>query len=303
MEGNQIMRDFEWFLLHVAGTKKSTKHQYLHYVKTFLVERFEHVSEKAISKLTPVDIIHFMMNKKKHYEVPYLKAMTTALRSFFRFLALKGLCDEKLASAVPAVAGWKLSNIPKYLTKDQLAILLSSFNQNRADGLRGYAIVLCMSRLGLRRSEVANLTIDDIKWRSGIIRISGGKDRQENELPLPKDVGEAIVAYLQCGRPQTSERNIFVRHRRPVGAALNGSAIGAIIRRGFQRTGLKVPSCGSHILRHTVATHMIQQGVSIKEIADILRHKSIDTTVIYTKVDIPMLSEVALPWPDERGES
>ena len=108
---------------------------------------------------------------------------------------------------------------------------------------------------------------------------------------------------ISNGVQELFERNIFVRHRRPVGAALNGSAIGAIIRRGFQRTGLKVPSCGSHILRHTVATHMIQQGVSIKEIADILRHKSIDTTVIYTKVDIPMLSEVALPWPDERGES
>lgn len=298
MESYEIMCDFEQFLLQVAGVKETTKHQYLGYVQTFLLERFNHVSEHELSKLTPIDIIQFIMNQKKHYRVPYLKAMTTALRCFFRFLAMKGLCDERLVDAVPAVAAWKLSHIPKYITKEQLEILLSSFNRKRADGLRGYAIAICLSRLGLRRSEVAHLSLDNIKWRSGVVRICDGKDRQANELPLPKDVGEAIVAYLRSGRPKTTERRIFVRHRRPMGVALNGSAIGAIIRRGFKRTGLKVPSCGPHILRHTVATHMIQQGVSIKEIADILRHKSIDTTVIYTKVDIPMLCEVALPWPD-----
>jgi len=298
MESYEIMCDFEQFLLQVAGVKETTKHQYVRYVRTFLLERFNHVSEHQLSKMKPVDIIQFIMNQKRHYEVPYLKAMTTALRCFFRFLAMKGLCNKRLVDAVPAVANWKLSHIPKYITQEQLEILLSSFNRKSADGLRGYAIALCLSRLGLRRSEVANLSLDDIQWRSGIVRISEGKDRRANELPLPKDVGEAVVAYLRGGRPQTSERRIFVRHRRPLGAALNGSAVGAIIRRGFKRTGLKAPSYGPHILRHTVATHMIQQGVSIKEIADILRHKSIDTTVIYTKVDIPMLCEVALPWPD-----
>lgn len=272
MERHKIVHDFERFLLHISGAKETTKCQYSRYVQRFLRERFVHFSEKQLKELTPVDVIEFMMNQKSVYNIPTLKAMAGALRSFFRFLSMKGLCDDRLISAVPAIADWKLSHIPKYLTKKQLDALLSSFNQNKADGLRGYAIALCLSRLGLRRSEVADLTLDDIEWHSGVVRLSEGKDRRTNELPLPKDVGEAIVAYLQSGRPPTSERRIFVRHRHPLGAALSGSAIGAIIRRGFIRTGLELPSFGAHVLRHTVATHMIQQGVSIKEVADILRH-------------------------------
>ncbi len=298
MKNHTIVRDFERFLMRVSGAKETTKRQYTHYVQLFLRVRFIHFSEEQLSELTPIDVIQFMMNQKRIYAVPTLKAMTTALRSFFRFLVMKGLCDDRLVSAVPAIADWKLSHIPKYLTREQLEALLSSFDLKRTNGLRDYAIALFLSRLGLRRSEVANLTLDDIEWHSGVVRLSEGKNRRVNELPLPKDVGEAIVAYLQSGRPATSERRIFVRHCQPIGAALSGDAIGAIIRRGFERTGLELPSYGAHVLRHTVATDMIQQGVSIKETADILRHKSIDTTVIYTKVNIPMLAEVALPWPD-----
>ncbi len=298
MKNYEIVHDFKKFLHQTVGAKEKTRRQYIRYVQKFLKEKFNNVSEVELSKLRPIDMIQFMMNQKRCYKIPTLKAMTTALRSFLRFLQMKGLCEERLVNAVPAIANWKLSHIPKYLTKEQLEMLLSSFNRAKADGLRGYAIALCLARLGLRRSEVANLTLDDIEWRSGVIQISEGKDRRVNELPWPKDVGESIVAYLRNGRPQTLERRIFVRHRQPLGAGLNGSAIGAIIRRGFQRAGLKVSSNGTHILRHTAATHMIQNGVSIKEVADILRHKSIDTTVIYAKVNIPMLYEVALPWPD-----
>lgn len=302
MESNTIMRDYERFLLRVSGVKYTTKRLYMRYVRRFLDDRIADFSTEQLSDLAPVDVIQFIMEWKRVYNVPTLKAMTTALRSFFRFLALSGLCDERLVRAVPAVADWKLSHLPKYLTREQLDALLSSFDRERAKGLRDYAVALCLARLGLRRSEVANLTLDDIEWHSGIIRIPEGKVRQASELPLPKDVGEAIVAYLQSGRPVTSERRIFVRHRRPVGSAIGGGAIGSIIHYGLKRAGLELPSYGAHILRHTVATHMIQQGVSIKEIADILRHKSIDTTVIYTKVNVPMLAEVAMPWPDCRRE-
>ena len=114
---------------------------------------------------------------------------------------MRGLCDERLGRAVPAIAGWKLSHIPKYLTREQLDALLSSFNREKPKGLRDYAVTLCLARLGLRRSEAAKLTLDDIDWHSGIVRIPEGKVRQASELPLPKDVGEAIVAYLQSGRP------------------------------------------------------------------------------------------------------
>lgn len=301
MDHYAIVDDFGKFLLQVSGVKEKTKHQYSRYVQNFLYEKFDHFSENQLAELGPVDVIEYMMNQKKIHNIPTLKAMTNALRSFFKFLVFRGVCEDRVACAVPAIADWKLAHIPQYLTQDQLKIFLSSFDRNKTNGLRGYAIALCLSRLGLRRNEVANLMLDDIDWHSGIIRLSAGKSRRTDELPLPVDVGEAIVAYLKNGRPATPERRVFVRHCHPLGTAVTGSAIGAVIRRAFKRAGLQLPSYGSHILRHTVATHMIQQGVSIKEIADILRHKSIDTTVIYTKVDIPMLSEVALPWPVDSG--
>jgi len=301
MDYHAIVDDFGKFLLQVSGVREKTKHQYSRYVQKFLCEKFDHFSEKQLAALSPVDVIEYMLNQKKIYNIPTIKAMTNALRSFFRFLVFKGLCEDRVACAVPAIADWKLAHVPQYLTQDQLERLLSSFNRKKANGLRGYAIALCLSRLGLRRNEVANLLLDDIDWYSGIIRLSEGKGRRTNELPLPEDVGEAIVAYLKNGRPVTTERKVFVRHCSPIGTAVTGSAIGAVIKRAFKRTGLQLTSYGSHILRHTVATHMVQQGVSIKEIADILRHKSIDTTVIYTKVDIPMLLEVALPWPIDGG--
>ncbi len=301
MDHYAIVNDFEKFLLQVSGVKEKTKHQYSRYAQKFLCEKSDHFSEDRLAELSPVDVIKYMMDQKKIHNIPTLKAMTNALRSFFRFLIFRGLCEDRVACAVPAIADWKLAHIPQYLTQDQLEVFLSSFDRKKANGLRGYAIALCLSRLGLRRNEVANLLLDDIDWHSGVIRLSAGKGRRTDELPLPVDVGEAIVAYLKKGRPATPERRVFVRHCHPLGTAVTGSAVGAVIRRSFKRAGLQLPSYGSHILRHTVATHMIQQGVSIKEIADILRHKSIDTTVIYTKVDIPMLSEVALPWPIDSG--
>jgi integrase len=212
---------------------------------------------------------------------------------------MKGLCGAELVNAVPSLPAWKLSGIPSYLTKEQLDKFLSSFDHKTPTGRRDYAIALCLARLGLRRKEVTHITLDDIDWRSGILRITSSKSRRFSSLPLPEDVGKAIISYLRNGRPPTEERQLFVCHRHRVGAPLQSTAIGIIIRRRFKRTGMKVPSRGTHILRHTVATHMVQKGVSIKEVADFLRHRSLDTTVIYTKVNLPMLLEVALPWPKE----
>ncbi len=191
MKNYEIINDFEKFLQQTVDAKETTRHQYIRYVQKFLKDRFNNVSETELSKLRPIDMIQFMMNQKRCYKIPYLKVMTTALRSFLRFLQMKGLCEERLLNAVPSVANWKLSQIPKYITKEQLEILLSSFNRAKADGLRGYAIALCLSRLGLRRSEVANLTLDDIGWRSGVVRISEGKDRREFMIfDIPSQSGD-----------------------------------------------------------------------------------------------------------------
>lgn len=297
MHVKKIISDYDEYLHQTIGVTESTRYQYIRYVQHFLSEAVTDVFQDKLSNLQPSELIQYIIKQREHYNVPVLKSMITSLRSFLRFLQMKGLCEARLVNAVPSIAAWKLSRIPNYFTKEQLDKFLASFDRKTPTGRRDYAIALCLARLGLRRKEVTHLTLDDIDWRSGILHITTSKSRRFSSLPLPEDVGKAIVDYLRNGRPPTEERGVFVCHRHRIGAPLKSAAIGIIIRRQFKRTSMKVPSTGTHILRHTVATHMVQQGVSIKEVADFMRHRSIDTTVIYTKVNLPMLLEVALPWP------
>jgi site-specific recombinase XerD len=154
-----------------------------------------------------------------------------------------------------------------------------------------------MTCLGLRSGEVARLSLDDINWRAAILQIPKTKSGRGSILPLPDKVGQAITDYLRV-RPSTQERRVFVRHRRSVGEAITSSAVGITVRRAFKRAQLDAASMGSHILRHTMATNLIRKGATLKEIADVLRHRHIDTTFIYTKVNVPMLAQIAMPWPE-----
>ncbi len=222
--------------------------------------------------------------------------MVTALRSFVRCLRLRGLCDARLLGAVPTIPNWKLSHLPKVLAGEQVRVMLGSFDRDTPLGRRGYAIALCLVRLGLRACEVARLSLDDIDWRRGVLRVTG-KGGRARLLPLPADLGRAIVAYLRGGRVPTVDRHIFVRHRVPVGEPLDSGSVQATIRTAWKRARVAVPSKGTHALRHTVATRLLRAGASLKEIADVLGHRSIDTTAVYAKLDIAHLAEVALPWP------
>jgi integrase/recombinase XerD len=294
----ELINGYGKHLQQVIGVSESTRHQYIYYVQRFLRESFVDVCPDKLRDLQPGELIQWVVKQREHHHLPVLKSSITALRSFLRFLQMKGLCEARLVAAVPSIPVWKLSSIPKYLTKEQLDIFLASFERKTPTGRRDYAIALCLARLGLRRKEVAHLTLDDIDWRGGIVHILTSKSRRFSTLPLPEDVGKAMVDYLRNGRPPTEERRVFVCHRHRVGAPLQSVAMGTLIRRRFKRTRMKVPG-GTHILRHTVATHMVQQGVSLKEVADFLRHRSLDTTGIYAKVNLPLLLEVALPWPKE----
>lgn len=294
-----IIIEYEKHLRRTIGVAESTRCRYSRYVQHFLRETGTDVFQDKLSYLQPSELIQYVIKQREHHPLPVLKSMITALRSFLRFLQMKGLCEARLVNAVPSFPVWKLSGVPNYLTKEQLRKFLASFDRKSPTGRRDYAIALCLARLGLRRKEVACLTLDDIDWRAGTLRITSSKSRRFSSLPLPEDVGKAIVSYLRNGRPPSEERWVFVCHHHRVGAPLQSAAIGNIIRRRFKRTGMEVSSRGTHILRHTVASHMVQKGVTIKEVADILRHRSLDTTVIYAKVNLPMLVEVALPWPEE----
>jgi integrase len=162
-------------------------------------------------------------------------------------------------------------------------------------GKRDYAMARCFFDLGLRCCEVAQMTLDAIDWRAGAVRLLKTKSHCEDSLPIPESLGRALVDYLEKARPATESRAVFVFHRAPKGQSVQGTTVRGAIRRAFARAGL--PWTGTHIFRHTMATRLLQKGTSLKEIADVLRHRSLDTTKIYTKVDLGQLARVAMPWP------
>ncbi len=224
-----------------------------------------------------------------------------AARSFLRFLHLRGLADGTLADAVPTVRDARRSGLPRSLSASQLRQLLAAVPRSRPAGMRDLAMLLCLAHLGLRAKEVARLRLDDIDWSAGTIAISVSKGRRASVLPLPRRVGRAIAAYLRRGRPPTWHRFVFVRHLAPVGTPLSSASVTHAVARAFERAAVAAPSRGAHALRHTAATSMVRAGASLKAVADVLRHRSIDTTAIYTAVDVRRLREVALPWPEVRS--
>ena len=186
------------------------------------------------------------------------KQVTKALRSFVGYLSLSGLCDAKLAGAVPSVAYWRLLQVPNVVSDEQLRRLIGAFDRRTALGRRDYAIVQCLVGLGLRASEAAHLGLDDIDWRSGTMRLTG-KPRRVRLLPLPAAVGSAIADYLRRDRPATAHRLIFVRHTAPLGAPLTSGAVGAVVRAAWRRTGLQIRFRGTHALRHYSASRTISE--------------------------------------------
>jgi integrase/recombinase XerD len=216
-----------------------------------------------------------------------------ALRSFLRYLHVAGLIAMPLQWAVPCVADLRDRSLPRGLEPAVVKRLLSSCDRRRTVGRRDYAILLLLSRLGLRAGEVAALTLEDIDWHSGELLVAG-KGGRYDVLPLPVDVGGAIVSYLRR-RPRIGDRALFVRVTAPAGA-LRTSAVSAVVREACSRA--RVPSAGSRALRHTAATEMLRHGASLPEIGEVLRHREQKTTAIYAKVDRRMLRRLARPWPE-----
>jgi integrase len=251
----------------------------------------------TVDFLTPQQVVQYVTQRAARVKPGTSRHEATVLRSFFRSLQLSGLCDTRLAESVPTVANWRLSHLPRFLTEDELRAFLASFDRGAPLGRRGYAIALCLARLGLRSCEVAGLTLEDVDWRASTIRIRASKVRRMRLLPLPADVGRAIASYLRHGRPPSVERRLFLQHW-PPHAPLEAGAIQHLIPAAFRRAGL--PEKGAHALRHTAATRLLRGGASLKEVADVLGHRSLDTTTIYAKVDLPRLAEVALSWPEVR---
>lgn len=255
----------------------------------------------VLSPLSGAQIDAFLATLIPGLRPASLRVVCNNLRSYFRFRALLGESTDALSATLPRVADWRHATLPKALSDAQLEAFLKAFDCSNPVELRDYAIARCLLDLGLRGDEVAHLTLKSVDWRNGTLTLDTSKSKRVQQLPLPVPTGEAIARYLQHGRPQTTDCNLFVRHRAPADTPLSVAAIRNAMNRAFVRCGLRDQFCNTHVLRRTTATRLQRAGASVKEIADLLRHRSIDTASAYARVDLEGLRAVALPWPGSRS--
>ncbi|MHB8191054.1 MAG: tyrosine-type recombinase/integrase [Ferrimicrobium sp.] len=280
------------YLDQERGFAPGTVRNYLGVAHAFVT----HISTNGsfdLATLSAAQVSDFILAESRRGKVGSVKSTTTRLRSLLRYAYLEGLTQNALAGAVPSVACWRLSSLPKAMPTKDVAKLVKSCDHREAVGRRDFAILMLLWRLGLRAGEVARLELGDIDWRSGEVVIRG-KGNRNDKLPLPSDVGEAIVNWLQQGRPQCSDAAVFVRVHAPIGR-LSPGGITSVVRNGCKRAA--VPLAGAHRLRHSAATEMLRSGSNLIEVGQVLRHRDRSTTAIYAKIDHRSLSEVVQPWP------
>jgi integrase/recombinase XerD len=286
---------FGQYLLEVRALARPTIVSYVPFIRSFLKDRFGS-ARVTLSHLRAGDVVRFVQHQAPRLHRKTAKNMTTALRSFLQYARYIGEVTLDLAAAVPIVANWSMTSIPRAISADHVRQLLASIDRRTAVGRRDYAILLMLARLGLRAGEVVSLELGDIDWNLGQVNVRG-KSGQRNRLPLPTEVGKAIAAYLRRGRPHSTSRSVFLRARAPICAFRGVSGIDSIIRHALQRAGIQATTSGAHQFRHGLATEMLRQGASLSEIGELLGHRHPQTTKIYTKVDIKALRTLALPWP------
>ena len=242
------------------------------------------------------DVREHLLERASKHGAGTVEKLITSLRIFLRYLGVRGQCQAGLDKAVPAFASWRLAKLPRYLAPKQVERLIAACDGSSPQRLRDRAILLLLVRLGLRAGDVARLRLTDIEWQTGTLRVSG-KGRYQVRLPLPQEVGDAIISYLECRPVAHGSDHVFVRNVafRPL---VRGDGISGVVRRAMKRAGVVSPAKGAHVLRHTAATEMLRQGVPLDRIALVLRHRGIDTTAYYAKADVGSLKLVAQPWPE-----
>ena len=267
---------------------------YSPFVRKFVVAQRlpEHVASLDSSVIR-----RYLLDRSRDRSVSFAKLLTAALRSFLRFLFINGETASDLSVAVPPIRRWRLATVPPFLTSEEVEKVIAIPDRATATGCRAYAMLLLLARLGLRASEVAALELDDIRWDVGEI-IVRGKGRNRDHLPLLDDVGQALVRYISDVRGPSSSRRVFLRLCAPHVGLSGPTAVCLVAREAVRRAGLlPIGRVGAHVFRHSLATRMLQRGASLAEISKVLRHRSIDTTQLYAKVEFDALRDVALPWP------
>jgi integrase len=289
------LRRYNTHMRNARGLAAATRRGRLRMVERLLLAQF---SGRAVvvGELQPEDLRRFIADQLRSLSTTSNAiTITAALRAYLRYRASCGDAVQPLLAVIASPAHWSLASLPRALKPEEVDRLLSSFTGTLASPCRGLAVVRLAFDLGLRSIEINRLQLADIDWRTGSLTLKRTKSRRQDILPLPMATGRALAAYLRHERPKTSDRAVFVRHRAPYDRPIGVDAIRRVLRDAFRRVG--IPHGRTHALRHTLACRLISQGGSIKEVADVLRHRSLNTSMIYAKLDHGALAGVALPWP------
>ena len=288
-----LIADFEvWMVTYRAVRQRTMRKSYrpvLRRLLTYLGDEPETYTASAIRAF----ILEWAEQAGRERVVTRL----SAIRMFLRYLSTIGRCPPGLAGAVPRLAPWRQTQLPRWIRPEEVEQFVDSCDLSKPAGVRDLSLLLLLARLGLRAVDVARLHLDDIDWASARIWVCGKTPRKE-ALPLPQDVGDALLAYLVDGRPVVPSNSVFVGARAPH-APLSAESVAAVVVRAARRADISIPEVGSHVLRHSLATALLTEGMSLAGIGAVLRHSSLDTTRIYAKVDLATLRMVTRPWPLE----
>ena len=290
----RIEAEYAAYLREERGVADGTAAVYLRLVHPFVLEHL-HVGSRGLARLHATDVVRFVLRHPDKVSPAYAKLRVTALRSFLRYAYVRGATKLDLGAAVPTIPNWRLATVPRFIPAEHVRRLIGSCDGRTPGGRRDRAILLLLARLGLRAGEVAHLRLEDIDWDAGALIVCG-KGRHEDRVPLPPDVGHALADYIRRDRPRGVSRVVFLRLQAPLGG-LGSVGVTHVVKRAIERVGLPAPAGGAHLLRHSLATDLLRRGSPLPEIAELLRHRSPETTMLYAKVDFDALRRVSPPWP------
>lgn len=285
-----VLAEFRSWMRNQRGLRESTLDLY----EGILPSLLDSLGDDA-KAYSPEALRAYVQQRARPHGIHRARCIVVAVRAFVRFLGAIGRCPPGMEYAIPGFASWQLSSVPKFLAAEDVERVIDSCGDD-VFGLRDRPVLLLLARLGLRASEVAQLKFADIDWRNGSIAVCG-KGRRQETLPLPQEVGDAILRYLNQGRPSLLVPEVFTAVRAPF-RTLSRASVTHVVRSALRRAGVKAPINGAHVLRHSAATTMLRQGVSLAGVGAVLRHRSPMTTAHYAKVDFALLSEIAQPWPE-----
>lgn len=292
-----FLTEYQQYLSQTLGSAPSTQRQHLLFARRFLTFAFP-AQVLSWAELSAPQLTQFVTQQAARRHRHGKKGPASSVRVLLRYLTWQGKIRAGLEAAIPTQRTWQHASLPPHLSVHEVAQVLQAVQDGSALGTRDYAILLLLARLGLRAGEVLRLRLDDLDWQAGALLVHASKTQRERNLPLSEEVGTALLAYLRTGRPTpSSHRALFLHHTAPYQPLQDACAVGAIVRRALQRAGIERARGRAHLLRHSVATRMVNHGASFKEVADVLGHQSLQTTAIYAKLNLAALAAVALPWP------